>query len=219
MSELFSEPEPDELDRQNCFRAAYRFGSVIAVNGRPFRVQSEHPADGSGERFVVRLTPVAAQFDPREYALKVSPAGADDRGASEAEVLARLDHPNVLRFVDAERTSTATHILTEWCDGGNLMDYWEVVGEAVTSPSEGRERGWTAATVRSILEMFVGVLDGVTHVHGRGEYHRDLKPKNILVKTVRGELLASISAGAKGTAPKRSPPPAKGTWIRGRGTM
>jgi len=117
----------------------------------------------------------AAQTSPRRtVALKVfrSP-GRDERLrqriAHEAEVLARLQHPNVAQ-VYAVHAGSAAHGDVPWI----AMEL--VHGTPVDA--------WCRARTRSLRErvaLLAAVADAVGHAHACGVVHRDLKPSNVLV--------------------------------------
>jgi serine/threonine-protein kinase len=89
-----------------------------------------------------------------------------ERFRQEGEVLARLDHPNIARMLDAGVT-----------DGGQpylVLEYVE--GEALDRWCESR-----ALDARARVRLFLQVLAAVAHAHTKLVLHRDLKPANILV--------------------------------------
>ncbi|APV48985.1 hypothetical protein BWI17_04395 [Betaproteobacteria bacterium GR16-43] len=87
------------------------------------------------------------------------------RFAREREVLARLDHPNIARLLDAGLADTHPFIVLEYVEGRTLLDH------AAQRKLSTRAR---VALVRKVAEA-------VAHAHGRLVVHRDLKPHNILV--------------------------------------
>jgi tetratricopeptide (TPR) repeat protein len=118
----------------------------------------------------------AEQSSPRRrLALKVVralPGAACDarRLSYEAEIMARLSHPNVAQIHAAGRLD----------DPGGMLVWFamELVPGARTLVEHARER---ALALRQRLELFDRVCLGVQHGHQRGVVHRDLKPDNVLV--------------------------------------
>ena len=105
----------------------------------------------------------------REVAVKVlresllSHPVVAERFAREAQALARLDHPGIVKVYDSGM------------DGGRAYLVMELVeGESLSKRSASLDR---AARVR-LLEK---VARAVHHAHEKGVIHRDLKPENILV--------------------------------------
>jgi tetratricopeptide (TPR) repeat protein len=89
-----------------------------------------------------------------------------ERFRQEGEVLARLDHPNIARMLDAGVTEGGQPYL--------VLEYVE--GEALDRWCESR-----ALDSRARVRLFLEVLAAVAHAHSKLVLHRDLKPANILV--------------------------------------
>lgn len=83
---------------------------------------------------------------------------------SEINILSDLDHPNILRFLEAYEDRCSFYIVTEACLGGNLMEWLHDL--------KGQE-----TLIRRIAQEVTGVL---AHCHSRSVCHRDLKLENIL---------------------------------------
>lgn len=62
----------------------------------------------------------------------------------------------------------------EFCDGGTLATY-------LADAPGGRD-----ISDEDRLDVFIGILSGVSKINARGIIHSDLKPSNILLKTVKG---------------------------------
>jgi formylglycine-generating enzyme required for sulfatase activity/tRNA A-37 threonylcarbamoyl transferase component Bud32 len=110
-------------------------------------------------------------------AVKILPGGAlagsreRRRFDREAEILASLDHPNIVAILDRGRTADGSfYFVMPYVRGVPLDEYARTVRRA-----DGR----SAATV--ILKTFVTLARAVAAAHRRGIVHRDLKPSNILV--------------------------------------
>lgn len=95
---------------------------------------------------------------------------AHERFVREAQALARMDHPNVVRVHDAGGGEEGAWLILEFVEGEPLESILE------------REPPGS----RRALELLEKAARGVRHAHERGIVHRDLKPQNILV-TPAGE--------------------------------
>jgi TonB family protein len=147
--------------------------SATIVPGRPkvgerfdarYRVEKELGAGAMGAVFeVVRTT------DDRRLALKVvtgevSPDRAA-RFAREAEIGAKVRHPNLVEIVDVGVA-----------DGG--VPYLAMELAPAGSLEAKRDRFGDAAWAREILR---GIAEGLCALHEAGVVHRDLKPANVLL--------------------------------------
>lgn len=84
----------------------------------------------------------------------------------EAELAAKLDHPNIVRVLDADQLpDRRAFIVFEYVESNNLKDFMK-----------------TQRLLESVaIDVFCQILTGVRHAHQRGVVHRDLKPSNILI--------------------------------------
>ena len=107
----------------------------------------------------------------KQVAVKLMKAGtgAADvvrRFLAEREVLARFDHPNIARLLDAGTSDDGVPYF--------VMDY--VNGVRITSFVEER-----SLSVVERLQLFLKICSAVEAAHRNQIIHRDLKPSNILV--------------------------------------
>lgn len=115
---------------------------------------------------------LAREDDGEEVAVKILHAswardpGAAARFEGEVDALAALDHPGIVRLLDAGETSDGHLFLaTEHVAGCDLRQLM---------------RGGLIPAERA-LEIFGKVARAIAHAHACGIIHRDLKPANILV--------------------------------------
>jgi serine/threonine-protein kinase len=104
--------------------------------------------------------------------LSASRASADElaRFHVEAEAVARLDHPNIVKIYDVGQRDGLPFFALEYVEGGTLADH---VG---STPQPARE---AAAVVQALAEA-------MDYAHRRGIVHRDLKPANVLLQKEEG---------------------------------
>jgi len=82
------------------------------------------------------------------------------------EGLLNLDHPNIVKILDAGVNKNTPFIVMEYIDGGDLEDLIKSRGKL---------------SVNEALSIFDQLLSALAYVHNLGIIHRDIKPKNILI--------------------------------------
>lgn len=85
----------------------------------------------------------------------------------EAEVAAKLTHPNLIPILDAELQSEHAYIVSEYCPGPTLSQWM-------------RERS-NPVPARMAVSIVAQLADGLKIAHDRGLIHRDVKPSNIIL--------------------------------------
>jgi len=157
-------------------------------------VSSWHLADRAGERFgpycllhslgsggmgTVWLAERTLGASVQAVAIKFMHRGREARLLkqfnSERNALARLEHPNIARLIDAGVTPDGEpFIATEYVDGAPLLDYVR------TQKLDLSER----------LKLIESLCEAVDYAHRRLLIHRDIKPSNVMVdQTGRARLL------------------------------
>ena len=102
------------------------------------------------------------------------------RFGQEAEVLAELSHPAVVRYVAHGSTPLGEHYLAmEWLEGENLSD--RLAGGALT--------------IGESVDLGRRVADALASAHRRGIVHRDIKPSNLFLPNGRLEEAKLLDFG------------------------
>jgi serine/threonine protein kinase len=119
---------------------------------------------------------------PNEVAIKILRAGIDGgeflkRFERERAILAKLDHPGIVRVV-------ATGLAS---DGRPWFAMPFELGAPCTDVANARRLG-----VADRLAIFASLCDAVGAAHAAGVVHRDLKPSNVLLVERGGALMPSI---------------------------
>ncbi|MBX3404185.1 MAG: protein kinase [Phycisphaeraceae bacterium] len=113
------------------------------------------------------------------------------RAEREAEIAARLRHPNIVTVFESRTLADdRIAVIMEFVDGVPL-DAW-------------RPAGATAAERRrEMVRVFIAVCNAIHHAHLNGVIHRDLKPDNILVTSEARPVVLdfgiAMARGIRGT--------------------
>lgn len=132
-----------------------------------FQIQS-HLARG-GMSDIYRAYDVVSR---REVVLKVpEPSMIGDpaqyeRFQREMEVVTHLNHPAILKGLDAGQYNRMPYLVTELVDGDPLR---KIIETSAPLPTE------------RALALFLKIAEGMAYCHANGVIHRDLKPENILI--------------------------------------
>ncbi|MEE8349168.1 MAG: protein kinase [Acidobacteriota bacterium] len=94
-------------------------------------------------------------------------AGEAQRFRFEAQSMAQLKHPNVVRIFDVKDYKGCPFLSMEYVPGGSLHDHLDRFRD----------------DQRSAARLMVKISRAVHHAHQRRILHRDLKPSNILLDT------------------------------------
>jgi eukaryotic-like serine/threonine-protein kinase len=125
---------------------------------------------GRGGMGTVFLAERADGHFEKQVAIKILSRGADTaeilrRFRAERQILAKLDHPNIARLLDAGTTDDGLPYF--------IMDY--IVGAPVTRFAVAQK-----LSTRQRLELFLKICAAVEFAHRNLVVHRDIKPSNIL---------------------------------------
>ena len=142
---------------------------------------------------------VWAARDPeldREVAVKLlrldsalrDPAG-QARLRREAQAMARVNHPNVVRIYELGSDGDLLFCAMELVDGETLRQWL------------GAPRGW-----REALDVLVAAGRGVAAVHAAGLIHRDVKPDNVMIARDGRIVVTDFGLAKLGAGPEILPP-------------
>ena len=90
---------------------------------------------------------------------------------NEANILAKLDHQNIIKFYevfDSKKPKHTLNIVTEYADGGDLSEKIKSQGKTPFKETE-------------ILDYFTQICLALKHIHDKKIIHRDLKSGNVFL--------------------------------------
>jgi hypothetical protein len=132
--------------------------------------------------------------DGKRMAVKLLRGAADAtdmaRFAREAQLIAKIDHPNVVRIMDVDVSRAGFfYIVVEFVEGLSLVQHRGRYGD-----------------VRWAKSVLLQIADGLASIHAHGITHRDLKPANVLVSPMsQSEVRVKIADFGIASAGRVSP--------------
>jgi formylglycine-generating enzyme required for sulfatase activity/tRNA A-37 threonylcarbamoyl transferase component Bud32 len=95
-------------------------------------------------------------------------AASDKRFQREVEILARLQHPNIVSAFDAGRSGPWRYLVTELIEGDDLARWVRTHGPM---------------SAEQAIEVIEQTCMGLEYLHSQSVVHRDLKPANVMLDT------------------------------------
>ncbi|KAL1963123.1 hypothetical protein VTN77DRAFT_8666 [Rasamsonia byssochlamydoides] len=123
---------------------------------------------GAGTYGIVREAESSSGKVAVKIILKKNVRGHEQMVYDELEMLQKLDHPNIVHFIDWFESRDKYYIVTQLATGGELFDRICEYGKFTEKDA--------SQTIRQIL-------GAVNYLHERNIVHRDLKPENLLYLT------------------------------------
>ena len=129
---------------------------------------------GSGKFSVVYEA--ERQLDSKLVALKIikiydiKDKNLVEKCLQEVNLLKRVNHPNIIKYLDSFIYQNELYIAVEWADKGDVKRLIKKYKQ------EGDERD-----ERKVIEYTREIAAGLNHMHEQRIIHRDLKPANILI--------------------------------------
>lgn len=120
-------------------------------------------AEGSG--------PVAVKILSRGNVLSLQD---QIRFQREATMMSQLLHPGTVTVFELGESEGRAYIVMEYVDGPNLREYVKSRGGRLP--------------LSDILEVLIQATEALEYVHGHNIVHRDIKPQNILVSSIKDSL-------------------------------
>lgn len=98
----------------------------------------------------------------------------------EIEAMARLDHPNIVQFCDADQHESTCYFAMEYVDGIDLGKHIRLSGPAA---------------VHEACDYIRQAALGLQHAHERNLVHRDIKPVNLFLQSVVRDSSSVVKDG------------------------
>ena len=162
---------------QRGWLTVYQINQLFAGNGKELAIGSYRVLDRLGQGGMSQVFKAQHVEYDLTVALKVirpealcNPEGRQ-QFLQEIEAMARLDHPNIVQFCDADQHDQTCYFAMEYVDGIDLGKHIRLSGPA---------------SVRDASDFIRQAALGLQHAHERNLVHRDIKPVNLFLSAVRG---------------------------------
>ena len=154
-----SNPEPIELEELSRLFPELEIQQLIGVGGMGLVYQATQTK--MGRTVALKILPELQAKNPESA----------ERFAREAQVLAKLKHPNIVTLYDFGERGGIFYLVMEYIDGVNLRQAMQAA----------------RFTPQQALRVVPKICEALDYAHSQGVLHRDIKPANILVDT-RGDV-------------------------------
>lgn len=111
-----------------------------------------------------------------------------ERFLYEARIMARFNHPNIVRVRNFFSANNTGYIVMDYYQGLQLEQHMEKRGGRLEE--------------KEALDIILPILDGLERIHQRDFLHRDIKPQNIIITSGNVPILLDFGAARYMTSQK-----------------
>lgn len=133
------------------------------------------------------------EYFPKEWAMRMPDASVQsissnheenvawglERFISEGRILAKYDHPAIVRVLSVFEANNTAYLIMRYEQGATLQD---VLKHSTGLPED------------EIKTLLVPILDGLRLMHASGVIHRDIKPDNIFIRSDGSPMLIDFGS-------------------------
>ncbi|CAG9322418.1 unnamed protein product [Blepharisma stoltei] len=139
---------------------------------RNYRLRKECIAEGSAGTIFLGTIPNIF----REAAIKIIPKQKNCNVSNEAEILKRLDHPNIIKLYEVSEDFRNIYLALEYCPEGDL--YNRLLEGAIME--------------KDCAQLFKQMVSAISYIHGQNIVHRDVKPENFLLSSISNNAIIKL---------------------------
>jgi hypothetical protein len=169
-SDTHSAQKKEELGSERLLHEKYRIQSVLGYGGQgtTFLAKYENESDGEHEQLVIKETVLPTQADVR---VMLDTIQRMKRGAN---LLEKLDHPNIVRLIDDFVENDRAYLVMEYIPGETLRQLVKKQG---------------AIDEKRVIRFAIETCEIIEYLHTRDPQviHCDLAPDNLIL-TPNGKL-------------------------------
>lgn len=161
--------------------------TMLNSNIGEYRVTDFLSAGGMGEVYRAVHNKIGQVVAIKVLLQESRDAASNQRFAWEAQVQARLNHPNIAAFHGLTEHQGCPCIVMEYVDGQTLSDQIRFSGPLA---------------IHEALTVFQSVVEAVAYIHAQGIIHRDLKSNNVKITSDGRVKLLDFGIASSALAPK-----------------
>lgn len=166
LSRVMAQLDANAATRDSDSKEASAASEIAPTRLGPFKLERRLGVGGMGEVWLGLRDDGQAEQRVAVKRVRGDAPNFAERLRSERRILARLEHAQIARFIDAGvDAGGAPWLALEYVDGLPITDYCAREG----------------LSLQARLRLFQKVCAAVDHAHGQLVVHRDLKPGNVLV--------------------------------------
>lgn len=145
----------------------------------PYRVEEKIGGGGMGVVYKAKDLKSGEKVALKVLERRISQVAVIKKFIEEGKILRKLNHPNVVRFIESGEHHGILYIAMEYLEGESLE---QVSQKSDNFPFE----------LGINLKIAEEVLKALSYIHNQSVIHRDIKPSNIMIlggkKTLKGEI-------------------------------